>query len=276
MARTLVGDTRMRVHACSVAFRHSDVTADVLATYARQHGFDGVEIWAPHARTMANDWAALPDRPDVPMLSGYLPVGTPAFDPAQARDLVELTIRWQAPKLRLFAGAVGWDQATADDRAAIARDLRLVADMALDQGLRVAIETHPGTLADSLSATGDLMQMLDHPAIGLNFDILHVWEGGTDPVAALDILAPYLLHVHLKNVTTRERLTVFAPDNVHDAKGDRAGMCPLFRGLLDYDRILPALPQDADMSLKWFGPDPATVMAGDLAMIRRTANRQAA
>jgi 3-dehydroshikimate dehydratase len=266
----------MNIHACSVAFRHSSPTASELSGYIRQHGFDGIEIWAPHAREMADDWAALPERPDVAMLSGYLPLGTIDFYPSAARELVDLTSRWQAPKLRLFAGQMGWDQASVADRAAIIRDLRLVADMAQDQGLQIAIETHPGTLADSLTATCDLMQMLNHRAIGLNFDVLHVWEGGTDPVDALDRLAPYLCHVHLKNVTTRDRLTVFAPGNVHDADGDRTGMCRLFDGVLDYNRILPALPQRLDMSLEWFGPDPAKVMAGDLAVIRRTANRKAA
>lgn len=276
MARALVGGPHMRIHACSVAFRHSSPTAAGLAAYTRQYGFDGIEIWAPHARDMADDWAALPERPDVAMLSGYLPLGTADFDASAARGLVDLTTRWKAPKLRLFAGQMGWDQANAADRASISRDLRLVADMAQDQGLRVAIETHPGTLADSLTATCDLMQMLDHPAIGLNFDVLHVWEGGTDPLAALEPLAPYLCHVHLKNVTMRERLTVFAPGNVHDADGDRTGMCPLFEGVLDYGRIMPALPQQLDMSLEWFGPDPARVMVDDLAVIRRTASRQAA
>lgn len=63
----------MRIHACSVAFRHLDVTASELARYVAREGFDGLEIWAPHARALAQEWAALDRRPRVPMLAGYLP-----------------------------------------------------------------------------------------------------------------------------------------------------------------------------------------------------------
>ena len=266
----------MRVHACSVALRHTSISAQDLAQQVLGAGFDGVEIWAPNAERMADDWAALPLRPVVPMLSGYLPVGTPVFRPDQARRLVALTARWKAPRLRLFAGGLGSVDASLDDRRAILRDLRVVADMAKDHGISIAIETHPGTLADSLPATLALMEQLDHPVIGLNVDVLHVWEGGADPLAALPALAPHVLHLHLKNVTGRDRLGVFAPANIHDPAGDRDGICPLFDGVLDYDAILLALPDDADVSLEWFGPAPMAVMRADLAQIRQRLARKAA
>ncbi|MBF5078661.1 hypothetical protein F1642_05790 [Paracoccus sp. NBH48] len=55
----------MRINACSVAFRHLDVTARDLARYVAREGFDGLEIWAPHARTLAVEWRELPQRPPV-------------------------------------------------------------------------------------------------------------------------------------------------------------------------------------------------------------------
>ena len=272
MVRALVGGAVMRVHAASVAFRHQPVTAAGLAGYVARHGFDGLEIWAPHARALRASWAALPHRPRVPMLSGYLPVGMPDFDQAQARDLVDLTQAWRAPRLRLVAGAIGAAQADAGQRRAIRDDLRRVADMAAAAGLRLAIETHPGTLADSPDAALALLEALDHPAAGLNFDMLHIWEAGAEPLAALDRLAPHVLHLHLKSVTGRAALTVFAPGNVHDPQGSRQGMCPLFAGAPDYDRFLAGLAArigaDADGSLEWFGPDPARRMAADLGQIR--------
>lgn len=266
----------MRVHACSVAFRHLDVTAADLAQYVTREGFDGLEIWAPHARAMLDDWQALPLRPRVPMLAGYLPLGAPGFSRPEAQALIDLAVAWDTPKLRLFAGGLGWNQADTATRAAILRDLRLVADMARDAGLMVAVETHPDTLADSLPATLALLTVLDHPAVGINFDVLHVWEGGADPLAAHALLAPHVLHHHLKTVTNRDRLEVFRPGNVHDPQGDRSGMCALFDGSLDYRRILRGLPVGAEGSLEWFGPKPAATMIADLRQVRELGMTQAA
>ncbi|MFN3525660.1 MAG: sugar phosphate isomerase/epimerase family protein [Paracoccus sp. (in: a-proteobacteria)] len=266
----------MRINAASVAFRHLDVTAADLARYTLREGFDGLEIWAPHARALAQDWTALPARPPVPMLAGYLPLGLPGFDLAEARALVDLTRAWDAPKLRLFAGHLGDGQAGDRARTAILRDLTAVAGLAADQGLHIAIETHPGTLADSLPAVQALLAALDHPAVGVNFDVLHVWESGADPVAAVQALAPHLLHVHLKTVTGRDRLGVFQPDNIHDPKGCRQGICPLFEGALNYPPILAALPADIDASLEWFGPKPAASMIADLRQLRALHHTRAA
>ncbi len=259
----------MRINACSVAFRHLDVTAHDLARYVAREGFDGLEIWAPHARALDAEWQALAQRPPVPMLAGYLPLGTANFNRADADSLLGLTVAWDASRLRLFAGGLGRDQADADQRRAIRRDLATVADMAQDRSLRIAVETHPGTLADSVAATLALLDALDHPAVGVNFDVLHVWESGADPVAALTALRGRIDHLHLKSVTGRDRLSVFHPDNVHDPRGSREGMCPLMTGAIDYPALLPGVPADMDASLEWFGPKPAATMAADLRALRR-------
>jgi 3-dehydroshikimate dehydratase len=266
----------MRINACSVAFRHMNITAAALADYTLRHGFDGLEIWLPHARALAGGWAALPQRPPVPMLAGYLPLGEAAFAETGAVELCRLARHWQAGKLRLFAGNDGSASMAPTLRDRVTRDLRHVVHVAADHGLRIAVETHPGTLADTPGAALQLLQAVDHPALGLNFDVLHVWEAGCDPLAARALLAPHILHYHLKTVTSRACLPVFAPANIHDANGSRDGICPLFDGALDYAAILAGLPRVAEGSLEWFGPDPASTMAADLVRIRRNRDARAA
>ncbi|MBL8561904.1 MAG: sugar phosphate isomerase/epimerase [Gemmobacter sp.] len=265
----------MKINACSVAFRHMNITAGFLADYTREAGFDGLEIWAPHARAMAADWARLPWRPRVPMLAGYLPLGEDGFRLEEARALCALTQSWGAGRLRLFAGTAGSALASPALRARIIADLRACAGLAQDHGLRVAVETHPGTLADTPAATHALLAEAAHPALGLNFDVLHVWEAGADPLAAFQALAPHVLHFHLKSVTSRAGLAVFSPANIHDPQGSRDGICPLFRGALDYAAILKRLPALAEGSLEWFGPAPAQVMQEDLAQIRAISHLSA-
>ena len=258
----------MKINACSVAFRHMNITAGFLAEYSRDAGFDGVEIWAPHARAMAADWARLPWRPRVPMLAGYLPLGEDGFRREEARALCGLAQSWGAGRIRLFAGSAGSAMASQGLRARIVADLRACAELAQDHGLRIAVETHPGTLADTPAATHALLEAAGHPALGVNFDVLHVWEAGADPLAAFAALAGDVLHFHLKSVTARSRLEVFAPANIHDPQGSRDGICPLFEGALDYAAILAALPASGEASLEWFGPDPARRMRQDLGLIR--------
>lgn len=258
----------MRIHACSVAFRHLDVTASELARYVAREGFDGLEIWAPHARALAQEWAALDRRPRVPMLAGYLPVGDAGFDVLDARALVALTRDWGADRLRLFAGGTDSALVRPDHRARIIRDLRACADIAADHGIDLALETHPQTLADGLGPVTDLLDALDHPAVRINFDVLHVWESGADPLAALRALGDVVAHAHLKNVTSARELTVFRPGNIHDANGDRQGICPLMEGAVDYAALLPHL-RGLDASLEWFGPKPAARMAADLRQARQ-------
>ena len=141
----------------------------------------------------------------------------------------------------------------AEDCLAISARLRETCAIAADHGIRLLVETHPDTLADTVASTAHLIDEVRSPDLRINFDALHVWEGGTDPVEGLRVLKPFVDHYHLKNVTSRNHLSVFAPDNVYAANGDRSGMTPLFEGTLDYMPLINVLAREPSSRRRWSG-----------------------
>lgn len=261
----------MRLSLCTISFRHHLVSLEELAVWAAGNGFQGIELWGAHARNMAavsdrgGDWLAEFGL-SVPMVSDYLPLdGDPDALVRKTLDLCRLAQRWGAPKIRSFAGSTGSAETSPERKIFIAERLRTLCGLAADHGLSLLVETHPGTLADSLPATRALIAAVGHPALKVNFDVLHVWEGGDDPVAARRALRPHIGHYHLKNIRARDDLSVFEPSNVYAAAGRRDGMVPLFDGVVDYRRLLAELADDpaAEGSLEWFGDDCYAVLRRD-------------
>lgn len=268
----------MKLSLCTISFRHHLVSLEELAAWAADNGFHGIELWGAHARNLAavsdrgGDWLAAFGL-SVPMISDYLPLdGDPDALVRKTLDLCGLAQRWGARKIRTFAGSTGSAE-TAPERALfIAERLRTLCGLAADHGLSLLVETHPGTLADSLSSTRALIAAVGHPALKINFDVLHVWEGGDDPVAARRALRPHIGHYHLKNIRDRDDLPVFEPGNVYAAAGRRDGMVPLFDGAVDYRRFLAELADDptAEGSLEWFGNDCYAVLRHDREAVQAT------
>lgn len=265
----------MKLSLCTITFRHHLLSLDDLARWAAANGFQGIELWGAHARNMAGDPARVPERDaawlagfglSVPMISDYLPLeGDPDALLADASALCRLARRWGARKIRTFAGGSGSRDTPAGRRALIAERLRMVCALAADQGLSLLVETHPKTLADGLEATLALIEAVDHPALRVNFDALHVWEAGDDPVAARRALLPRIGHYHLKNIRSRAELGVFEAANVYAAAGRRDGMVPLFEGAVDYRAFLGELMEEpgAEASLEWFGRNCHDVLRHD-------------
>ena len=203
------------------------------------------------------------------MISDYLPLHDPELLRRRTLALCAQARTWGAGKMRTFAGQQASTDASAEDRRQSIRALREACIIAADHGLRLLVETHPGTLADSLAATCDLIDATAHDALAVNFDALHVWEGGDDPVEARRILLPRIAHYHLKNVSSRDRLEVFAPGNVYSAAGSRDGMVPLFSGAYDYSALLAAMSADpaCEASLEWFGDAVFQTLKSDASQI---------
>ncbi|PSJ62635.1 sugar phosphate isomerase/epimerase family protein [Kumtagia ephedrae] len=271
----------MKISLCTISFRHHLVSLEDIAMWAAANDFQGIELWGVHARNLVHqphrnaDWLAGLGL-SVPMLSDYLPLeGDAEALRRKTVDLCRLACNWRAGKLRTFAGSRGSRDTPADVRRLIAARLREISAIAADFGLSMLAETHPDTLADTCASTLDLVAEVDHPAFRLNFDTLHVWEGGDDPVAAHAALRPYVSHYHLKNVRSRADLAVFAPANVYAAAGSRDGLTPLFEGEVDYAPFFDELVGDpqVEASLEWFGNDCFNVLRKDRLAIKRLTGR---
>lgn len=269
----------IRFHLCTISFRHHLVSLPELSTWARRTGFDGVELWGVHARNLAS--SPTPSRDwlrelglQIPMISDYLPLeGNEQQALRHTQAVCQLAHYWGATKVRTFAGIQPSAALTTSQRGEIVRRLRRLADCVSAQGLTLVVETHPGTLADTVESTLALMRDVDHPCLGLNFDALHVWESGAEPTEALTHMAPWVRHFHLKNIARRDQLGVFAPTNVYSPAGDRDGMVPVMEGACDYGGLLEALAhwpeeESMDVSLEWFGPDCHDILARDLQRLR--------
>ncbi|MFY0640456.1 MAG: sugar phosphate isomerase/epimerase [Bermanella sp.] len=258
----------MKYSVCTISFRHQLISLERIAYWAKAHQFDSIELWGVHAKNLKNSPDFTPERLldqglSVSMVSDYLPLdGDLNASLESAKSLCAITGFWGAKKLRTFSGSKPSAQVGGQERAAYTQRLREYCKIAADHGIDLVVETHPNTLADTLESTLRLIEEVNHPALRINFDVIHVWEMGSDPIFALDQLAPVIKHLHFKNITQRHLLDVFSPSNVYAPAGSREGMTPIFNGEYDFKNFLAYLMthssvpwQNMDASLEWFGPD---------------------
>jgi len=78
--------------------------------------------------------------------------------------------------------------------------LRPVADHAQAIGVPLLIEPEPGLLLETAAHYERFASVFQHPGIGLNFDIGHMYCVGDDPASAIHQLARHIQHVHLEDI----------------------------------------------------------------------------
>jgi sugar phosphate isomerase/epimerase len=78
--------------------------------------------------------------------------------------------------------------------------LRPVAEHAEAEGVLLLIEPEPDLLIETADQFLELMEHIDSPAVGLNFDIGHFYCAGDEPAATIRRLAPYIRHFHLEDI----------------------------------------------------------------------------
>ncbi|MRX73247.1 TIM barrel protein [Bacillus lacus] len=268
----------MNLSLCTISFRHHLTSLEDISNFAVRNQFQGIELWGAHAKQLAETsgchMSMLKEKGlSVSMLSHYLPLHTPYDNVHKAfQSLSNLGRNYETNKLRIFAGHCGSGHISREERTEIISTLKLLCRHAEEAGQQLLIETHPNTLADSLSSTLQLLEEVNHDTLKINFDVLHVWEGGAEPAEAARLLLPCIQHYHFKNIAGREQLHVFHPQNVYAPSGSREGMVPLFEGAVDYQGflydMLPAV-KGTDISLEWFGADVENVLANDAKLFHK-------
>jgi sugar phosphate isomerase/epimerase len=78
--------------------------------------------------------------------------------------------------------------------------LKPALEHAEKEGVLLLIEPEPGLLIETADQFLELMQHIDSPAAGLNFDIGHFYCVGDHPPATVRRLARYIRHIHLEDI----------------------------------------------------------------------------
>ncbi|MET4619031.1 sugar phosphate isomerase/epimerase [Arthrobacter sp. 2762] len=148
-----------------------------------------------------------------------------------------------------------------------------VAGRAAHYGVKALVELHHGTVTASASAARRLLEGLDPNHVGVIHDLGNLLiEGWESPLPALELLGPYLAHVHVKNarwVRTDDRDEAGAAVWVNE-------WAPLTEGqgsVLAYFKALAEVGYDAWVTVEDFSTDLplAKRTAGNLDFLRRTA-----
>jgi 4-hydroxyphenylpyruvate dioxygenase len=184
---SLSGSLVEKLHACAAA------------------GFDGVEIFEPDL--IASDHS--PD--EIRALARRLDLSLDLYQPL--RDLEGVDEVTFADNLRragaTFATAqrLGIDTvlvcsnvatATVDSDEISADQLRRIGDLAQTYGIRIAFEALAwGRFVDDYRRSWRIVELADHPAVGLCLDSFHVLSRGHDPAAIKDIPGAKIFYLQL-------------------------------------------------------------------------------
>jgi sugar phosphate isomerase/epimerase len=174
----------------------------------------------------------------------------------EARAGIDLAADVGAPRLRVFGDVpLGADvQATIN---VAAESLMQVADYARERGVIVCVETHSGFSDPARMAA--LMKLVNHPAIGVNWDVLHPLRlAGASVDGAFEVLRPWIHHLH-----------------IHDGLNspDKCVIKAIGTGDVDHRRVLELCRRMAYagyLSLEWEGDEPWQIhLPREIATMRR-------
>ncbi|MBB3158149.1 4-hydroxyphenylpyruvate dioxygenase [Microbacterium proteolyticum] len=182
----------------------SGTLADKLHACA-EAGFDGVEIFEP-------DLLAAPESPEeIAALAGRLGLSLDLYQPMRDvegvdEEIFASVLRRAEAKFRLM-NRLGIDlvlccsnvaTATVDDDDVSADQLRRLGDLAAGYGIRIAFEALAwGRFVDDYRRAWRIVELADHPAVGVCLDSFHILSRGHDPAAISGIPGEKIFFVQL-------------------------------------------------------------------------------
>lgn len=114
----------------------------------------------------------------------------------QTAAYIKLAEELNAPYLRVFCGIIPQGLPREDAREQIIAALRQLAPVAADAGITLVVETHDDWSSPSEMAA--VMSGVDHPAVGVVWDVMHTLRGGGGSMEeSYQLLKPWLRHVHI-------------------------------------------------------------------------------
>jgi sugar phosphate isomerase/epimerase len=164
---------------------------------------------------------------EIPNLGSYIAVG----DLEATEEVMNFARRAGSPQLRVAPGSLqgSYEESFARAQAFLSE----VEALARRYGVKALVEIHHKTICPSASLAHRLVSHFDPEAIGVIYDPGNmVHEGFEDYRLGLELLGPYLAHVHIKNA---------AYERPEGGGVWKARWAPLEDGVVDFEGFLSAL-----------------------------------
>jgi 3-dehydroshikimate dehydratase len=184
----------------SVSFRQ--LTPNAIVTLAKDCSLDLIE-WTGDIHVPPGDLPKAAEVKNLTLAAGlrvaaygsYYRLGVSESEMPFASVLESAAILG-APVIRVWAGNLGSDLASAADWDRVCDDANRTSALASDRGIRVALEFHGNTLNDTPAAASKLWQRLSSP------NLLSLWQPlptltREEQNASLQVVLPRLSHVHV-------------------------------------------------------------------------------
>ncbi len=182
---------------------------------ARSYGYEGVELrgiageldirklpdFSPdnigRSRSMFEDAGIDVAAVDSSASFSYAESGKLQGSMEEARDYITLARELGAPMVRVFGGHIPEGVTDTDAVDQLASCLVQLADFARENGVIVALETHDSFLTGK--AVSEVMKSTNHESVGVIWDISNCFWTGEPIEETARLLAPHLIHVHVKD-----------------------------------------------------------------------------
>ncbi len=275
-----------------------ELTPEQAVATLRELGYDGVEWRVTDQQPASGDtpgfWAGnrctwpfssfVEDAPRIAALTAEAQLAMPSVgtyvrcdDLAAVERAMHGVTQLGAPQLRVNVPKYDGSESYLKLRDRALGQYREVAALARQYNLRALIELHHGSLLPSASAAANFLSTMDPRYVGVIHDAGNmVYEGYEHYRLGLEVLGPYLAHVHLKNArwqpvgTRRDGSTEWA-----------AGWAPIAQGIVDIRvlfRALQAVSYDGWVSFEDFSTEQSLAdrLRNNLAYVKRIAQSVAA
>ncbi len=119
---------------------------------------------------------------------------------------IEIAHALGAPCVRAYPGRETSGPGRAERLRRLVDAVRGPAEVARKAGVRLGFENHFNTLGDSAKGTVEAVQAVNHPAVGIVYDQGNLTMLGAEQYrGAIALQAPYLVHVHVKDLSFKYR-----------------------------------------------------------------------
>jgi len=125
-----------------------------------------------------------------------------------AQRQIALTADLGAQVIRLFTGGLTWDYVPPEIYTRVQYALNRIGDYAASKGVKVGIENHGGLTRDGLRIV-EMMEGVESPAVGINYDPANFLKIGVDPLIALRQIMPWVNYSHWKDVRWADGETAY-------------------------------------------------------------------